>query len=221
MKTIKSSVRIRIKNLFFVVLVISLSGISLTSCSFSNVNRSSDPRFSLRSIIKPGEPIAIMPFESENALSNLGGLISDEITANLVENVPGIKIIPTSVTRSFLLNSSTPISGIPDLHSIHSLKEGLKCRYLLTGNFYSSIGDIIYSNSFTNTVATGSATVRLIDCDSVTVVWAKHFQDSYEATTYYSSSGEVQYKYFTEGQLMQELIKRLGKDIAEYFYLNE
>jgi hypothetical protein len=64
-----------------------------------------------------------MPFESENALSNLGGLISDEVTVNLVENVPGIKIIPTSVTRNFLLNSSTPVSGIPDLHSIHSLKK--------------------------------------------------------------------------------------------------
>jgi hypothetical protein len=114
-----------------------------------------------------------------------------------------------------------PANGIPDFHSIHSLKEGLKCRYLLTGNFYSSIGDVIYSDSFTNTIATGSVTVRLIDCDSAIVVWAKHFQDDYQATTYYSSSGEVQHKYYTEGQLMQELIKQLGRDIAEYFYLNE
>lgn len=221
MKTIKASVRIKMKNLFLEVLVISLSGISLTSCSFSNVNKSSDPRFNLSSIIKPGESLAIMPFESENALSNLGGLISDEVTANLVENAPYIKIIPTSVTRSFLLTSNTTVSGIPDMHSIHSLKEGLKCRYLLTGNFYSSIGEVKYSNTFTNTVASGSVTVRLIDCDSVTVVWAKHFQDDYQATTYYTPSGEVQYKYFTEGQLIQELIKRLGRDIAEYFYLNE
>ena len=218
MKTIKSSVRIRIKNLFIVVSVISLFGISLTSCSVSNVNKR-DLSFSPETIIKPGEPIAIMPFESENALSNLGGLLADEVTANLVENVTGIKIIPTTVTRSFLLTQNMPVNGIPDFHSIHSIKEGLKCRYLLTGNFYSSVGEVKYSNSFTNTVATGSATVRLIDCDSAIVIWAKHFHDDYQATTYYTPTGEVQYKYYTEGQLMQELIKRLGKDIAEYFYL--
>ena len=202
------------------IISILLVSISFTSCSMYNVNKR-DLSFSPSSIIKPGEPIAIMPFEYQDALSNLGGLLADEVTANLIENVPGMKIIPTTVTRSFLLTQNMPANGIPDFHSIHSLKEGLKCRYLLTGNFYSSIGEVKYSDSFTNTVATGSATVRLIDCDSAIVVWAKHFQNDYQATTYYTPSGEVQYKYFTEGQIMQELIKRLGRDIAEYFYLNE
>ena len=210
---------LRLRRIIGLVLLLLVS-ITLTSCSIYNVNKR-DSSFSPYSIIKPGDPIAIMPFESQDALSNLGGLLADEVTANLIENVPGMKIIPTTVTRSFLLTQNMPANGIPDFHSIHSLKEGLKCRYLLTGNFYSSIGDVIYSDSFTNTIATGSVTVRLIDCDSAIVVWAKHFQDDYQATTYYSSSGEVQYKYYTEGQLMQELIKQLGRDIAEYFYLNE
>ena len=198
------------------IIFLMLASISLTSCSVSNVNKR-DFSSSLSSIIKPGEPIAIMPFESENALSNLGGLISDEVTANLLENVPNIKIVPTSVTRSFLLTANIPVNGIPDFHSIHGIKEGLKCRYLLTGNFYSSIGVIQYTSTYSNRIASGSVTVRLIDCDSVTVIWAKHIQDSYQTTDYYSN-GVLQTSYYTEGQLTQELIRRLGQSIAEYFY---
>jgi hypothetical protein len=111
-----------------------------------------------------------------------------------------------------------PANGIPDFHSIHSLKEGLKCRYLLTGNFYSSIGEIQYTSSYSNRIATGSVTVRLIDCDSATVIWAKHIQDNYQTTTYYLSGDNVKTTYYTDGQLMQELISRLGENIAEYFY---
>ena len=198
------------------IIFLILTSVSLISCSVSYVNKR-DLSFNLSSIIKPGEPIAIMPFESENALSNLGGLISDEVTANLLENVPKIKIVPTSVTRSFLLTANIPVNGIPDFHSIHSIKEGLKCRYLLTGNFYSSIGVVQYTSTYSNRIASGSVTVRLIDCDSVTVIWAKHIQDSYQTTDYYSN-GVLQTSYYTEGQLTQELIRRLGQSIAEYFY---
>jgi len=198
------------------IIFLILTSVSLISCSVSYVNKR-DLSFNLSSIIKPGEPIAIMPFESENALSNLGGLISDEVTANLLENVPNIKIVPTSVTRSFLLSANIPVNGIPDFHSIHSLKEGLKCRYLLTGNFYSSIGVVQYTSTYANRIASGSVTVRLIDCDAVTVIWAKHIQDSYQSTDYYSN-GVLQTSYYTDGQLTQELIRRLGQSIAEYFY---
>ena len=198
------------------IIFLILTSVSLISCSVSYVNKR-DLSFNLSSIIKPGEPIAIMPFESENALSNLGGLISDEVTANLLENVPKIKIVPTSVTRSFLLTANIPVNGIPDFHSIHSIKEGLKCRYLLTGNFYFSIGAVQYTSTYSNRIASGSVTVRLIDCDAVTVIWAKHIQDSYQTTDYYSN-GVLQTSYYTDGQLTQELIRRLGQSIAEYFY---
>src|SRR3989304_8264711 len=210
--------RFRMKKYFLTATIIFLIlvSVSLISCSVSYLNKR-DLSFDLISIIKPGEPIAIMPFESENALSNLGGLISDEVTANLLENVPNIKIIPTSVTRSFLLSANIPVNGIPDFHSIHSIKEGLKCRYLLTGNFYFSIGAVQYTSTYSNRIASGSVTVRLIDCDAVTVIWAKHIQDSYQSTDYYSN-GVLQTSYYTDGQLTQELIRRLGQSIAEYFY---
>lgn len=198
------------------IIFLLLASVSLISCSVSYLNKR-DLSFSLGSIIKPGEPIAIMPFESENALSNLGGLISDEVTANLLENVPNIKIIPTTVTRSFLLSTNMTAAGIPDYHTIHSIKEGLKCRYLLTGNFYFSIGVVQYTSTYSNRIASGSVTVRLIDCDAVTVIWAKHIQDSYQTTDYYSN-GVLQTSYYTDGQLTQELIRRLGQSIAEYFY---
>src|SRR3989304_8155386 len=160
--------RVEIKKYFLTtkIIFLILTSVSLISCSVSYLNKR-DLSFDLSSIIKPGEPIAIMPFESENALSNLGGLISDEVAANLLENVPNIKIVPTSVTRSFLLSANIPVNGIPDFHSIHSIKEGLKCRYLLTGNFYFSIGAVQYTSTYSNRIASGSVTVRLIDCDSI------------------------------------------------------
>ncbi|OGU84364.1 MAG: hypothetical protein A2W11_01305 [Ignavibacteria bacterium RBG_16_35_7] len=204
---------------YFISLLLAI--ILLFGCSASKIKKSSDSSLYPFSIIKPGEPLAITPFESEDALSNLGGLISDEVTVNLIENVPNIKIIPTSVTRSFLLTSNMTANGIPDFHSIHSLKEGLKCRYLLTGNFYSSIGEIQYTSRYSNRIASGSVTVRLIDCDSATVVWAKHIQDNYQTTSYYTAGSNVKTTYYTDGQLMQELIKRLGENIAEYFYLTK
>jgi hypothetical protein len=82
-------------------------------------------------IIKPNESIAIMPFETESALSNLGGQVSDEVIVNLLEHGPKMKIIPATVVRNYLLANNLGVSGIPDMHTIHSVKEGLKCRYLL------------------------------------------------------------------------------------------
>lgn len=210
----------RTKRYEFIIAMLSalIFATILNGCSALRIKNNSSGGVNLSSYVKPSEPIAIMPFETESALSNLGGLVSDEITTNLLENVKDIKIIPTTITRNFLQTMSSPVSGIPDYHTIHSLSKGLKCRYLLTGNFYSSVGDIRYTNSYTTRIASGSVTVRLIDCDSATVIWAKHIQDSYQTSSYYTANGSQPTIYYTDGQLIQELIKRLGSDVAQYFY---
>lgn len=205
-----------VTSLSLVLLVLIIS-----SCSTYRINRHYNAGINLSTYIKPGEPIAIMPFETENALSNLGGLVSDEITTNLLQNVKGVKIIPTTITRGLLQSMNIPVNGIPDYHTIHSLGKGLKCRYLLTGNFYSSVGDVRYTNSYSSRIATGSITVRLIDCDSATVIWAKRIDDSFQTTSYYTANSTISTNYLTDGQLMQELIRKLGADVAEYFYSEE
>lgn len=169
-------------------------------------------------IIKTNEPIAIMPFENENALSNLGALLSDDVISNILENVPTMKVIPATLVRNYLIGSTVSMSGLPDQHMIHHVKEGLKCRYLLTGNFYSSIGDVRYSRTYSNRIASGSVTVRLVDCDSLNVVWAKNIEASFSATSYFFDAGTPSSPYLTDGQLMQGLIKNLGQKIAELFY---
>lgn len=171
--------------------------------------------------IKPGAKIAILPFETESALSNLGTQVSDELTAFLLENTNNIKIVSPPNVQRFLVNSNIISSGIPDMHTLHSIKEGLKCDYVLTGNLYTSIGDVRYSATFTNRIASGSVTVRLIECDSAKVVWAKHFQDNYQTTNYYSQTGNPTITYLTDGQLQEQLIHRLAEDIAQYFYKSE
>jgi TolB-like protein len=169
-------------------------------------------------LIKPDESIAIMPFETESALSNLGGQVSDEVIVQLLEHSPKMKIIPATVVRNYLLANNLGVSGIPDMHTIHSLKQGLQCRYLLTGNLFTSIGEVKYTNTYSNRIASGSVTVRLVDCDSLNVVWAKHVESTYQTTTYYYSGGQQQASYYTDGQLLQGLIRRLGYEVATYLY---
>jgi TolB-like protein len=162
-------------------------------------------------VMKPNESIAIMPFEAESALSNLGRQVSDEVIVNLLQHAPDLKIFPATVVSNYLLNVNFNAGGIPDLHTIQSLKERLKCQYLLTGNLSTSIGDIRYTAT-PYRIATGSVTVCLIDCDSSNVVWAKHVEASYTASYYLGSP------YETDGQLLQGLIRRLGSEVAKNFY---
>lgn len=172
-------------------------------------------------LMEPGESIAIMPFKTESALSNLGGQVSDEVIVNLLEHSPMMKIIPATVVRNYLLANNLGVTGIPDMHTIHNLKEGLQCRYLMTGNLFTSIGEIRYTNDYSNRVASGSVTVRLVDCDSLNVVWAKQVESTSTTTTYYYSGGQQQTSYQTDGQLLQALIRRLGYEVASFFYSHD
>jgi len=198
-----------------VLLALALASYGMTTLS---TRRTEQPLPS--SIMKPNEPIAIMPFETESALSNLGGQVSDEVIVNLLEHSPGMKIIPATVVRNYIAQTSLGAAGIPDMHTIHNLQQGLKCRYLLTGNLYTSIGEVRYTATYTDRLASGSVTVRLIDCDSSTVVWAKHVESTSSTFTYFYTVGQekVQTTYLTDGQLLQGLIKNLGYDVARSFY---
>ncbi len=198
-------------------IVPALSAIALAGCMSTGVSRKTEQQLPAI-IIKPNEPIAAMPFETESALSNLGGQVSDQVIVNLLEHSPKMKIIPATVVRNYLASTGVGVGGIPDMHTIHSLQQGLKCRYLLTGNLYTSIGEVKYTATYTNRIATGSVTIRLVDCDSSTVVWAKHVQSTYSTSSYYNVATQSSTTYFTDGQLLQGLIKSLGADVARYFY---
>lgn len=205
-----------------VVILLPLSVLLLAGCTRYSIRTTTEKQALPVDFIRPGSKIAILPFETESALSNLGTQVSDEITVFFLENTNEIKIVSTPQVQKFLVNSNITASGIPDMHTLHSIKEVLKCDYVLTGNLFMTIGDVRYTTSYTNRIASGSATVRLIECDSAKVVWAKHFQDNYQTTSYYSSqSGAQAITYFTDGQLQEQLIHRLAEDIARYFYENE
>lgn len=203
------------------IALVILLATALLGCGASTLSTKRIEQPMPSSIIKLNEPIAIMPFETENALSNLGGQVSDQVIVNILEHEPGLKLIPATVVRNYLLSANLGVGGIPDMHTIHNLKEGLNCRYLLTGNLYTSIGEVRYTQSYTNRVASGSVTVRLVDCDSMTVVWAKYVESTYSTSTYYYSGGEQSTAYLTDGQLLQGLIRNLGYDVARYFYAHD
>lgn len=165
----------------------------------------------------PGEPIAVLPFETESALSNFGGQLSDEIIANLLETFPDMKIIPAPAVRNYLLQANLGAVGLPDAHAMHQMKEGLRCKYLLTGNLYTSIGVVQYTQAYADRVASGSVTVRVVDCDSLNVVWAKHVESTYSTTVYYAIGNQPPVNYLTDGQLLQGLVRTLGHEVASHF----
>lgn len=202
------------RNIYFVS-VVALAAVAI-GCSPALVNRT-EVRTRPAVIIKPGEPIAIMPFETESVLSNLGSQLSDEIIVELFENAPQLKIVPGTIVKNYLANANLGIAGLPDVHSIHSIKEGVRCRYLLTGNLYTSIGDVRFTTSYSSRIAKGSLTLRLIDCDSMTVVWAKHLEGSYSTTLYYVDSQQSAI-YRTDGELLINLIKEMATEAAKNFY---
>lgn len=169
-------------------------------------------------LIEPGQPIAIVPFETESALSNFGAQVSDEVIVALLEHAPHLKIMPAAGVRTLLTGASVAVGGLPDAHAIHDVKDALRCRYLMTGNLYASIGDVRFTQAYSNRIATGSVTVRLVDCDSLDVVWAKHIESSYSTTLWYSSATAAPTTYLTDGQLLAGLVRNLGQEIASSFY---
>lgn len=193
-----------------------LLGMTITGCASRHAvkKEQTSPAF----IIKSNEPIAIMPFETESALSNLGGQLSDEVIVNLLEHAPDLKIIPATVVRNYLLSTSLNVTGLPDMHTIHSLKDGLQCKYLLTGNLFTHLGDVNYTAAYSNRIATGSVTVRLVDCDSSYVVWARHVDANYTTSIYYDINNRTPTTYQTDGELLQGLIRNLGFEVAKNFY---
>ncbi len=168
-------------------------------------------------LVQAGEPIAVMPFETESVWSNLGSQLSDELVVNLLEHAPHLTIVPGSMVKNYLLNSNLTVSGLPDPHAIHDLQRGVRCRYLLTGNLYTSIGDIRYTSTYSARLAKGSLTLRLIDCDSLTVVWGSHVEGSYATTLYYIEK-DAPTSYRTDGELLIELIRDMAARAAKNFY---
>lgn len=197
-------------------LILATLMFGVVSCSSVVARKSTlvEPTF----VPRPSEPIAIMPFETESALSNLGSQVSDEIIVNLLEHAPQLKIVPADAVRTYLSGARIGALGLPDAHAIHDVKNALRCRYLMTGNLYASIGEIRYTESYSDRIATGSVTVRIVDCDSLNVVWAKHVESNYSTSLWYSNATQLPTTYLTDGQLLSGLIRKLGQEIAANFY---
>ncbi|MDZ7362994.1 MAG: hypothetical protein ONB46_20080 [candidate division KSB1 bacterium] len=196
-----------------VISVFFLAAIVISGCGSSRAIK--QPPKLPAYLIQPHEPIAVMPFETESVLSNLGAMVSDEVIVNLLQYRPELKIIHANVTQNYMVNTGLNVGGFPDIQKVQSLKAGLQCRYVLTGNLFTQIGNVNYTSAFANRIVTGSVTVILMDCDSSHVVWAKRVSASYSAPIF---NGFTTYQ--TDGELLQVLIRTLGAEVAKNFYEN-
>lgn len=154
MKHIIIKTIVTIKLLFFATLTIS-------GCGSSRAVRHKQTLPAV--FIQPNEPVAVLPFETESVLSNLGAMVSDEVIVNLLQYRPELKIIHASVTQNYMVNAGLNVGGLPDIQKIQSLKAGLQCRYLLTGNLFTQLGNVNYTSTFANRIVIGSVTVILVE----------------------------------------------------------
>jgi len=185
-----------------------LAALAMSGCSSSRAVKQAPtlPAF----FIQANEAIAVMPFETESALSNLGAQVSDEVIVNLLQYRPELKIVHAPVVRNYQLNTG----GQADIQKLRTLPAGLQCRYLLTGNLFTQLGNVNYPAAFNYRIATGSVSILLVDCDSSYVVWAKRVNATYTTQLYNNSTTSYQ----TDGELLQGLIRALGAEAAKNFY---
>jgi hypothetical protein len=89
----------------------------------------------------------------------------------------------------------------------------LGVKIIMTGSLSVAIGDIRPSPGNAQRVATGTATARLIDTESGKIIWGGR-----EESNYSTFLGEGTYSVHTDQEMIEYVIRDLGKQLSETFY---
>ncbi len=161
--------------------------------------------------------IAILPFETDSFLSTIGHQLADEILVNLLEQAPGLDLVERTRVDSLIQEQNLVRSGHLSTNSAIAAGRLLGVRGIVAGSVTVSIGDIRPSALNTQRVATGVATIRFIDTETGKVLWAKRKNSEYAIYTTISS-GETPVNIRTDHEMVQRVIRDLGRLLAEPFY---
>jgi TolB-like protein len=161
--------------------------------------------------------IAILPLETDSYLSTAGNQLADEIVLNLIKNAPELDIVERSRVDVVMREQDLARSGYISPESAIALGRMLGVRAVLAGSVSLSIGDIAPTPLSAQRVATGAATVRLIDTETGKIVWGDRQESQYSSFT---CNGPDRFSGITktDQEMVQEVVKDLGRAIAQTFY---
>ena len=155
--------------------------------------------------------IAILTFETDSPFRKVGAQLSDEVLVNLLQVAPELSIVERSRLDAVMQERSLASQDILDPPTLRELARILGVKIFMTGTVSIFLGDI-RTGKFQERVATGYATIRLIDARTARVLWARR-RDATASTIMFQEGESVSWMK-TDGQLVQDVIRQLGSDIA-------
>lgn len=160
--------------------------------------------------------IAILPFESDNYFATGGTSVADAVMLELLEKAKQTTVIERARIDAVLHEQNLSQQGYISPETAVQVGRLLGVQALVTGSVSVSIGDIRPTPLSQQRMATGTATVRVIDTTTGQVVWAKREQNEYAAFINVTPDGTYTNK--TDQEMVQALIQNLGQQVAKHFY---
>jgi|GEM_PF-2632074 len=161
--------------------------------------------------------VAVLPFETDSYLSTIGHQLADEIVVDILQKAPNLDVVERTQVEALMMEQNLARQGYLSPESAIQLGRMLGVRLIATGSVSVSIGNVNPSTVNTQRVATGVATLRLIDTETGKVLWAKREKSEY--STFVSLDHQrTTFNTMTDQDLFQEVVKQLGQELAQAFY---
>jgi TolB-like protein len=160
--------------------------------------------------------LAVLPLETDSYLSTVGNQLADEIVVNLLKNAPQLDIVERTRVDAVVREQDLARAGYISQESAIAVGKMLGVRAILTGSVSVSIGDIQPTPLNAQRVASGTATVRLIDTQTGKILWGDRQESQY--STFIGTSPDQIGINRTDQEMVQEVLKELARSIAQSFY---
>lgn len=161
--------------------------------------------------------LAVLPFATDSFISTVGAQMADEIVIRLVEKAKNLEIVERARIDSVLEEQRLSQQGVVSAETAVQVGRLLGVQALVTGSVSISIGDIRPTPLSPQRVATGIATVRVVDTETGKILWADRKESEYSIFLE-NSSDRNSLGYKTDNELAQNVIRDLASEIAMAFY---
>jgi hypothetical protein len=131
----------------------------------------------------------------------------------LLTHAPRIDVVERTRIDALLREQNLSQNHLVTAESAVAVGRMLGVKIILTGSLSVAIGEIRPAPGNAQRVATGTATARLIDTETGKIIWGGREESNYSVFL-----GEGGYSAHTDQEMVEYVIRDLGKQLAEVFY---
>jgi TolB-like protein len=164
--------------------------------------------------------VAVLPFATDNYYSTVGTYLADEVVVDLLRNARGVEVMERGRVDALLQEQSLASSGMLDPQTAVSLGRLLGVQGLIMGSVSLNIGNIRPTLLTAQRIATGVATVRLVDAATGKIMWSERIESDFSQLLTTEPDLSVSYVW-TDQEMVMRLVQDLAKNVAEAFYTHE